>query len=112
MSQGLGGAPVLPDGCVHEFWPTCADEYCPTLRGLICYAGAGAKQLQAAYRAALPGDGLPAVPDQLKKRRELLTAELDSLQTIEPAAHALYDVLSPDQKKDADEMMADHLRRM
>ena len=73
---------------------------------------AGAKRLQAAYRAMLPGDGLPAVPDQLKKRRELLTAELDSLQTIEPAAHALYDVLAPDQKKDADEMMADHLRRM
>ncbi len=26
-------------GCVHEFWPTCADEYWPTLRGLTCYAG-------------------------------------------------------------------------
>ena len=45
----------------------------------------GAKRLQTAYLATLPGDGLPSVPDQLKKRRELLTAELDSLQTIEPA---------------------------
>ena len=60
---------------------------------------AGAIRLQAASRAMVQGDGLPAIPDQLKKRRELLTAELDSLQTIEPAAHALYDVLSPDQKK-------------
>jgi hypothetical protein len=73
---------------------------------------AGAKRLQAVYAGMSPGDGLPSVPDQLAKRRQWLTAELDTLQTIEPAAHALYDVLSPDQKKTADEMMADHLRRM
>jgi hypothetical protein len=73
---------------------------------------AGAKRLQAAYTGMLPGDGPSAVPDQLAKRRQLLTAELDSLQAIEPAARALYDVLSPGQRKDADELMADHLRRM
>lgn len=72
----------------------------------------GAKQLQTAYLAMTPGDGLPSVTDQLAKRRQLLTAELDSLQSIEPVARTLYDALSPDQKKDADEMMADHLRRM
>ena len=60
----------------------------------------------------MPGDGLPSVTDQLAKRRQLLAAELDSLQSIEPAARTLYDALSPDQKKHADEMMADHLRRM
>jgi hypothetical protein len=73
---------------------------------------AGAKRLQAVYAEMLPGDGLPSVPDQLAKRRQWLTAELDTLQTIEPAARTLYDVLSPGQKKTADEMMADHLRRM
>lgn len=72
----------------------------------------GAKRLRALYAEMLPGDGLPSVPDQLAKRRQLLTAELETLQTIEPAARALYDVLSPEQKKAADEMMADHLRRM
>jgi LTXXQ motif family protein len=73
---------------------------------------AGAKQLQTAYLAMMPGDALPSVTDQLAKRRQLLTAELDSLQSIEPVARTLYDVLSPEQKKLADEMMADHLRRM
>ena len=53
-----------------------------------------------------------AALDQLAKRRQWLTAQLDSLQAIEPAAHALYDVLSPEQKKEADALMADHLRRM
>jgi hypothetical protein len=45
-------------------------------------------------------------------RTELLTAELDSLQSIEAAARTLYDALSPEQKKLADAMLADHLRRM
>ena len=34
-----GGVGLQTFGCVHEFWPTCADEYWPTLRGLTCYAG-------------------------------------------------------------------------
>src|SRR5262249_51621489 len=58
---------------------------------------ADAKRLQVAYAAALPGDGVPVVPDQLAKRRQWLTAQLDSLQAIEPAARALYDMLSPEQ---------------
>jgi hypothetical protein len=82
-------------------WNTFAD----TLR-------AAAKRLQAAYADMLPGDGLPSLPDQLAKRRQLLTAELDTFQTIEPAARALYDALSPEQKKDANELMAEHLRSM
>jgi hypothetical protein len=73
---------------------------------------AGAKRLQAAHTEMMPGDGPLAVPDQLAKRRQWLTAELDSLQAIEPATRALYDVLSPEQKKDADALMADHLWRM
>lgn len=72
-----------------------------------------AKRLQEAYRAiAQPRAGLPSLPDQLARRRQLLTAELDSLQSTEPAGHALYAALSAEQKKAADELMADHLRRM
>lgn len=73
---------------------------------------ASAKRLQDSYKAALSGDGLPSAPDQLVGRRQLLTAELESPQTTEPAARALYAVLSADQQKAADELMADHLRRM
>jgi hypothetical protein len=73
---------------------------------------AGAKQLETAYGAMAPGADLPSIPDQLAKRRQLLTAELGTMQSIEPSGRALYDVLSPEQKKTADAMMADHLRRM
>src|SRR3954452_22292585 len=58
------------------------------------------------------GGALPPIAEQLAKRRQLLTAELDSLQSIEAAARTLYDALSPEQKKLADAMLADHLRRM
>ena len=83
-------------------WDTFAD----TLR-------ANAKRLQDAYKTmAQQATGVPSVPDQLTRRRQFLTAQLDSLKSTEPAAQALYAVLSPEQKKAADELMADHLRRM
>lgn len=81
------------------------DAFADTLR-------ANAKRLQDAYKAALPGTGLPPVPNQLAQRRQWLTAELESLRIMEPAASALYAVLSAEQKKTADELVADHLRRM
>jgi LTXXQ motif family protein len=73
---------------------------------------AGGKQLQAAYKGMLQGNALPSAPEQLVGRRQLLTTELETLQTIEPAARALYAAFSAEQKKAADELMADHLRRM
>ncbi len=83
-------------------WDTFAD----TLR-------ANAKRLQDAYKTmAQQATGVPSVTDQLTRRRQFLTAQLDSLKSTEPAAQALYAVLSPEQKKAADELMADHLRRM
>jgi hypothetical protein len=45
---------------------------------------ASAKPLETAYAAMMPGGGLPPVAEQLAKRRQLLAAELDSLQSIEP----------------------------
>jgi hypothetical protein len=72
----------------------------------------GAKQLQETYKGVMQTDSLPSVPDQLTRRRQILTAELETLQSIEPVAVSLYGVLSPEQKKTADELMADHLRRM
>jgi hypothetical protein len=73
---------------------------------------AGAKRLQDVYMAVQQGNALPSAPDQLGGRRQLLTAELEILQTTEPAARTLYAALSAEQKKAADELMADHLRRM
>jgi len=73
---------------------------------------AGAKRLQEAYTGAMQGNAPPSVADQLARRRQVLSAELETLQSIEPAARALYGVLSAEQKQLADELMADHLRRM
>ena len=74
---------------------------------------ANAKRLQDAYKTtAQPATGMSSLPDQLTRRRLFLTAQLESLKGTEPAAQALYAVLSPEQKKAADELMADHLRRM
>ena len=72
----------------------------------------GAKRLQETYKGVMQADSLPSVPDQLTRRRQILTAELETLQSIEPVAVSLYGVLSPEQTKTADELMADHLRRM
>jgi hypothetical protein len=72
----------------------------------------GAKRLQETYKGVMQEDSLPSVPDQLMRRSQILTAELETLQSIEPVAVSLYGVLSPEQKKTADELMADHLRRM
>ncbi len=74
-----------------------------------------AKRLQDAGKGAMTmmqGSAPPSVPDQLAARRQILSARLDSLQGIEPAMRSLYGVLSAEQKKTADELMADHLRRM
>lgn len=70
---------------------------------------AGAKPLQEAFASAAEAKSVPAL---LAARRQMLDAELSSLQTIEPAARDLYAALSVEQKKTADEFMADHLRRM
>ena len=70
---------------------------------------AGAKPLQEAFASAAQATTVPA---QLAARRRMLDAELASLQSIEPAARDLYAALSAEQKKTADEFMADHLRRM
>lgn len=90
----------ITDGQAAQ-WNTFAD----TLR-------AGARQLQDTYKGMMQGDASPSVADQFTRRRQVLSAELEALQSIEPAARALYGVLSTEQKKLADELMADHLRRM
>ncbi len=44
-------------------------------------------------------------PDKLAAGEKALTAQLDALKTMRPVATALYAVLTPGQKKKADELM-------
>jgi len=71
----------------------------------------GAKQIRAAVPAAGTNAALFA-PEQLKSKAAVLTAELAAINQTQPATAALYAVLSEQQKRVADRLMAEHLAGM
>ncbi len=73
---------------------------------------AGAKKLQDAFAGAMQSSGPASAIDQADRRIKLLSARLDALKAIAEATKPLYAALSDDQKKTADELMAEHLRGM
>jgi len=70
---------------------------------------AGAKLIEQARRAASSASTAPA---QLERRGALLEAEAAAIRQSQAGAAALYDVLSAQQQRAADVLMADHLARM
>jgi hypothetical protein len=64
--------------------------------------------LQGMMQATAPG----SAPEQIERRIALTTAELDAMKTFLTAVKPLYAVLSDEQKKTADELMAEHLTQM
>ncbi len=71
------------------------------------------RTLRQAYMQAMQSAGQPTpAPAQLERRAALLQAQLDATQAIAPPASALYAALSDEQKRLADELMAEHLRDM
>jgi len=73
---------------------------------------AGAKAMQAAHAQATQGGGEASAVAQMDRRIQMLSAALDAMKQADAAAKPLYEVLSEEQKKAADELMAEHLRRM
>lgn len=73
---------------------------------------AGAQKLQDAFAGAMQSSGPASAIDQADRRIKLLSARLDALKAIAEATKPLYAALSDDQKKTADELMAEHLRGM
>ncbi len=74
---------------------------------------AQAGRLRQAYMQAMQSAGQPAsAPAQLERRAALLRAQLDTTEAMTTATAALYAVLSDEQKRLADELMAEHLRDM
>jgi LTXXQ motif family protein len=53
-----------------------------------------------------------AAPDQMERRITLLSAQLDAMRDVLAAAKPLYAVLSDEQKKTADDLMAEHFMTM
>jgi hypothetical protein len=66
---------------------------------------------EAMARAAEARDSLTA-PEQMERRLAMLTAQADATQAMLAAAKPLYAVLGDDQKKVADELMAEHMMTM
>ncbi len=66
----------------------------------------------AAQRTAMQGTahatGPATVPETMGRRIAAVTAHLDGMKTVLAAVKPLYAVLSDDQKKVADELMAEH----
>jgi hypothetical protein len=73
---------------------------------------AGAKLLAQAGPSAMQADTAGSALDDLQRRVAHLSAQLESLKLIQAAAGPLYAVLSADQKKVADELIAEHPSRM
>jgi LTXXQ motif family protein len=79
------------------------------------FAGAvrdNVKKLQPAMMTTMQGAGEATAPDQLDRRITFLTTELDAMRAVQAAAKPLYDALTADQKKAADQLMAEHMMGM
>lgn len=70
------------------------------------------REAMGAAASTATAGGLPPAPEQMERRINLLSAHLDALKSVEAAAKPLYAVLSDDQKKTADQLIAEHFMRM
>ena len=123
-APGMGGAMerggMMPTGMplrhvegVLAFYKTelaITDAQLPQWTAFADAVRAGAKLLGQAAQAGPAGQGTAV--EQIERRAAFLSAQLDSLKLVQAAATPLYAALSADQKKIADELMADHWGRM
>jgi hypothetical protein len=71
-----------------------------------------ADHLRQVMMKAREAQGAVTAPEQMERRIVMLTELRDAMQTILAAAKPLYAALSDDQKKVADELMAEHMMSM
>jgi hypothetical protein len=73
---------------------------------------ANATRLQQAMMKTREAQGAVTAPEQMERRIATLTELRDATQAMLAAAKPLYAALSDDQKKIADELMAEHMMTM
>lgn len=89
------------------------DAQSPQWNAFADVVRAQSQTLQRAYMRAMQAAGQPTpAPAQLEFRAALLRAQLDATQAVAAAVAPLYAALSDEQKRTADELMAEHLRDM
>jgi hypothetical protein len=75
-------------------------------------ARAAAKTMREPYMQSMQADASVPVTEQLDRRMAMLSAEIETEKTVGNTLKSLYAVLLPDQRKAADEMVAEHLQAM
>jgi hypothetical protein len=89
------------------------DAQTPQWNAFADAARAAADRLRQAYAQAMQAAGQPATaPARLERRTALLSAQLEATRAIAAPAGPLYAALSDEQRRIADELLAEHLRDM
>ena len=89
------------------------DAQAPQWNAFADASKAAADKLRQAYAQVMQTAGQPATaPAQLERRIALLSAHLEAMRTFAAATGPLYAVLSDEQKRTADELLAEHLEDM
>jgi hypothetical protein len=90
------------------------DAQAPQWNAFAGAAQATADRLRQAYTQAMQvAAAQPATaPEQLERRVALLSAQLEATRAVAAAAGPLYAALTDEQKRTADELLAEHLREM
>lgn len=67
---------------------------------------------QATQQAMGTTSGPSTAPQQMERRIALLSVHLEAMRAVSASATPLYEALSEEQRRTADELMAEHLRGM
>lgn len=81
------------------------NAFAETIRG-------NATRLRQAMMQGMEAKAVATAPEQMERRVTMLTAQLDAMRAVQVTAKPLYDALSDEQKKTADELMAQHFMAM
>jgi LTXXQ motif family protein len=119
MTMGMGPAGMQPfrhiEGKIafYKAELKIADAQVPQWDAFADALGSNATRLQQAMMAAaIETKSVAAAPEQMQRRIAMLTARLDSMQAVLAAAKPLYAVLTDEQKKIADDLMAERMMPM
>lgn len=118
MPMGMGPAGMRPLQHVEgqlAFWKAelkITDAQAPQWTAFADAFRNSATQFRQAMTQVPNTTGTMPAPELMERRVNMLTAEVDAMKPVLAAAKTLYAALSDDQKKTADELMAEHFMAM
>ena len=118
MPMGMGANAMGPfahlDGQL-AYWRAelhIADAQAPVWDTFAAAVRDAACKWRPAMMTAMQAKGELTALDRLDRHIAFLSAQADAMRSIQAAAKPLYDALSAEQKKAADELMAEHMHGM